>query len=62
MAAVRSPSAPPANRKSVGAVGEEPEDGPLSPNPFDPGGEPDGIIEELEPPHAMRHQPEPGRG
>lgn len=57
-----SPSEPPAkDRKFAGAVGGEPEDGPSFPDPFDPGGEPDSIAEELAPPRAMRHELEPCR-
>lgn len=53
-AAMPTPPAPPVKDcKSVGAVGGEPEDGPWSPNPFDPGGDPKRITKELALPHAM---------
>ncbi|CAN8219653.1 unnamed protein product [Coccothraustes coccothraustes] len=49
-AAVPTPPVSPENDcKSVGTVGGEPEDGPWFPDPFDPGGDPDSITEELMP-------------
>lgn len=57
VAAVLTPPVPPANdHKSAGAVGGEPEDSSGSPDLFDPGGDPDSIVEELEPPHTRQHQ------
>lgn len=50
------PALPVKDHKSVGAVGREPEDGPWSPNSFDPVGDPDGITEEFVTPRAMQHQ------
>lgn len=53
--AVLTPSALPANdHKSVGADGGEPEDGFWFPDPFDSGGDPDGILEVLALPCAIR--------
>lgn len=61
--AMPTPSAPPVNeRKSAGAVRGEPEDGPRSLDIFDPGRDPDGIVEDLMCPSAMRHQLELFRG
>ncbi|KAF4795877.1 hypothetical protein TURU_089439 [Turdus rufiventris] len=54
VAAMSTPSAPPANTcKSAGAVGGEPEDGPWSADPFNPGGDPDSITKELSPPCSI---------
>lgn len=59
-AAMPTPPVPPANDcKSVGTVGGEPEEGPWFPDPFDPGGDPDSITEELMPSSTMQPQLEP---
>lgn len=63
VAAMSTPSAPPVNtRKSAGAVGGEPEDGPWSSDLFNPGGDPDSITKELSPPCSISWSRVAGRG